>query len=77
MQKPRKVLIVDDQEINRDILGSILEDEYELICADCGKNALEQIAGNADDLSFVMLDLMMPDMNGFEVIRAKTQKRSR
>ena len=70
IQKPRRVLVVDDQEINRDVLGVILEEEYEVLYACDGREAMEQIRSTADDLSLVMLDLMMPVMNGFEVLEA-------
>ena len=68
IQRPQRILVVDDQEINRDALGVILEDDYEVIYAENGKEALEQIRENGDELSLVMLDLIMPVMNGFEVL---------
>ena len=68
MQRPKLVLVVDDQEINRDSLGLILEDDYEILYAENGKEALEQMYERADDMSLVLLDLMMPVMNGFDVL---------
>ncbi|MBP5280071.1 MAG: response regulator, partial [Erysipelotrichaceae bacterium] len=68
IQRPQRVLIVDDQEINRDALGIILEDDYELIYAENGKQALEIMREHSHDLVIVLLDLMMPVMNGFEVL---------
>lgn len=62
------VLVVDDQEINRDILGSILEDKYRLIYAENGQEAMALIREHTQDLALVLLDLMMPVMNGFEVL---------
>ena len=70
MQRPQLVLIVDDQEINRDVLGMILEEKYELIYAENGREALDLMIENAERLSLVLLDLMMPVMNGFEVMAA-------
>ena len=70
MQRPQLVLIVDDQEINRDVLGMILEEKYELIYAENGREALDLMIKNAERLSLVLLDLMMPVMNGFEVMAA-------
>ena len=72
IQRHKLVLVVDDHEINRDALGIILEDEYEVIYAENGAQALEQIRTNADRLSIVLLDLMMPVMDGFEVLRRVT-----
>lgn len=63
------VLIVDDQEINRYLLGYILDDAYEVITAENGAQALELIRGHEKELSVVLLDLMMPVMNGYEVIK--------
>ena len=41
IQRPQLVLVVDDQEINRDVLGMILEDDYEVIYAENGREALD------------------------------------
>lgn len=68
IKKRHRILIVDDQELNRDILETILEDEYELCFAENGKEALECMQQDVDNLSLVMLDLIMPVMNGFEVL---------
>lgn len=62
------VLVVEDQEINRDLLGMILEDDYDVIFAENGKEGLEQIRANEEKLSIILLDLMMPVMDGFEVL---------
>ncbi len=69
IQRPQRVLVVDDQEINRDALGIILEDHYEVIYASNGKEALDEVNKNIDRLSIVMLDLIMPVMDGFEVLK--------
>ena len=68
IQRPKLVLVVDDQEINRDALSFILEDDYELLCAENGREAMEQIRAHANEISLVLLDLMMPVMSGFEVL---------
>ena len=68
IQRPKLVLIVDDQEINRDVLGSILEDDYELLYAENGEEALNIMREQRERLSIVLLDLMMPVLNGFEVL---------
>ncbi len=69
IQRSQRVLVVDDQEINRAVLGVILEDYYEVIYASNGKEALDEINKNIGHLSIVMLDLMMPVMDGFEVLK--------
>ena len=70
IQRPQQVLVVDDQEINRDALGIILEDHYEILYAENGKEALDAMRADPDGLSIVLLDLMMPVMSGFEVLKA-------
>ena len=73
IQRPRLVLVVDDHEINRDVLGMVLEDDYEVIFAENGKEALDLMYANAERLSIVLLDLMMPVMTGFEVLEQARQ----
>ena len=65
----RKVLIVDDEEINREILGNIIESEYKVAFAKDGKEALEIIHDKKSAISLVLLDLLMPKVSGFEVIK--------
>lgn len=64
----RLALVVEDQEINQGILESILEDDYDVIFADNGVEGLEAIQANIETLSIVLLDLVMPVMDGFEVL---------
>ena len=68
LKKPQLVLVVDDQEINRDVLGMILEGYYEIIYASNGVEALKQIEAYRDELAVVLLDLLMPEMDGFQVL---------
>ena len=56
----RKVLIVDDQSINREILSGILDNDYDIMCAEDGKKALDVIEMYKDSLSAVLLDLQSP-----------------
>ena len=69
IERPKTVLVVDDQEINRDVLEAILEDRYEILFAENGQEALDMIRTHRDELSVIMLDLIMPVMNGFEVLQ--------
>jgi CheY-like chemotaxis protein len=65
----RKVLVVDDDARNIFALASLLENqEMEVITATSGRMALE-IAARTPDLSIVLMDIMMPDMDGYETIR--------
>ena len=62
------VLIVDDEELNRQMLANILQGEYKLLIAKDGKEALDKIRCEKDNLSLVLLDLLMPNMSGKEVL---------
>ena len=66
----RLVLVVDDQEINRELLEMFLSDDYDLLFAENGQQAMELIRAHQDILSIVLLDLMMPVMDGFQVLAA-------
>ena len=66
----RKVLIVDDDIRNIFALTSILEPhKMQLLSAETGKTAIE-ILQNAPDIDVVLMDIMMPDMDGYDTIRA-------
>lgn len=67
----RQILIVDDEEINREILGDAVNNDYDLLYAADGREALELIRANSRTLSLVLLDLIMPRMNGLELLRIK------
>lgn len=63
-----RILVVDDMEINRDILEEILKTEYLVMKADNGKEAMEALHKYDDDICAVLLDLVMPEMDGFTVL---------
>ena len=65
----RLILVVDDEAVNRELLGFILEKDYEIIYAASGEEALERIRENENLLSLILLDLLMPGMHGLELIR--------
>ena len=65
----RQILIAEDEAINRAMLGHALEDEYEILYACDGGEALEMIQSNKDTLSLVLLDILMPIMSGIEVLK--------
>ncbi len=65
----RKVLVVEDVELNREILANILSDDYEVITAENGKIGLELLEEHYRDLSIVLLDMYMPVCDGFEFLR--------
>ena len=65
----RRILIVDDESINRDILGMTLEEDYEILYAGDGQQALGIIREEGEKLSLVLLDLMMPVLSGLELLK--------
>src|SRR5262245_2297675 len=63
-----KLLIVDDEELNRDALARRLQKhDYDVAVAKSGREAIELLGGRTFDL--VLLDIMMPGMNGLEVLK--------
>ena len=65
----RLILVVEDEAVNRAILGSVLEKDYEVIYAEDGTEALQKASENKAILSLIILDLIMPGMQGQEVLR--------
>lgn len=69
-----KILIVDDVEINRELLSEILSDEYEILMAENGKQAMKILETRHEEIAVLMLDLVMPEMDGFAVLRELDQR---
>ncbi len=65
----RHVLVVDDEMINREILSNILSSEYEVHFAENGKDALDILKAGDCSFSLILVDLLMPVMDGFELIK--------
>ena len=66
----RMILVADDEIINREILGEILRNDYDVIFAEDGRETLEKVRDNKDILSLVILDILMPGMSGLEVLKS-------
>jgi len=64
--KKTKILIAEDQPITRTLLEDILQDDYEVVKAIDGKDALERLEQDKD-IDLVLLDVIMPELDGFEV----------
>ena len=67
--RKRQVLIVEDEFVNRELLNAYLENDYELLFAETGAEALETIRAHSETLSLVLLDLILPDINGLDILR--------
>ena len=65
----RQILIADDEFINRELLGNVLEENYTVLFAENGKEALDIIKENKTTLSAVLLDIIMPVMTGTELLK--------
>lgn len=64
----QKILIVDDSEMNRALLIDILEEHYDVVEAENGVEAISLLSKQRADFSLLLLDIMMPEMDGFEVL---------
>ena len=64
----QKILIADDSEMNRELLTAILEEEYDIIQAKDGVQAVDCLQRHAEEISLLLLDIVMPHMDGFEVL---------
>jgi two-component system cell cycle response regulator DivK len=64
----KRILIVEDVELNRDLLAQLLEEDYELIFAADGETAIAQAREGEPDL--ILMDLALPRMDGWSATRA-------
>lgn len=65
----RLILIVDDEKTTRDLMRRITENDFRVLFAENGTQTLEMIKENADYLSLILLDLILPDIDGFEIMK--------
>ena len=65
----QKILIVDDSEMNRALLVDILEEQYDVVEAVNGVEAISLLSRHRTDFSLLLLDIMMPKMDGWQVCR--------
>lgn len=68
MENKKKILIVDDSELNRALLADMLEDGFEILEAENGVQAMEILHEHELEISLMLLDIVMPEMDGFEVL---------
>ena len=65
----RRILLVEDELINQQLLQMILQDTYEVMPAETGTKALELLHTQFETLSLILLDLNLPDLHGLDVLR--------
>lgn len=70
-----KILIVDDMEINRGILFEMFKSEWRILEAEDGVEAIERVKENYQSIAVILLDVVMPRMNGFEVLKKLSEKK--
>ncbi|MGG7178422.1 HD-GYP domain-containing protein [Clostridium paraputrificum] len=69
MSRRDTILIVDDIETNRVILRELLKDSYKIIEAESGEEALYILSEKGEEIVLILLDIVMPEINGFQMIR--------
>ena len=70
LQEKATDLLVDDSAMNRMILPEILGDSYHILEAENGRECMEKLQAEAGNIALVLLDINMPGMDGFEVLKA-------
>ncbi len=75
INKEQTILIADDSEMNRSILADMLGDEYEIMEAENGVQAVAAIQKYGMELSLLLLDIVMPEMDGFDVLAVMNENR--
>ena len=70
LQNKSQILLVDDSKMNRMMLTEILGDSYHVLEAENGRECMEKLQEEAGNIALVLLDINMPVMDGFEVLKA-------
>ena len=65
MPQKKQILVVEDNQLNRELLREILDEQYAVLEAENGQEALEILEKHADSISLILLDVMMPVMDGY------------
>lgn len=74
MKVKQQILIVDDSEMNREILTEMLQNDFRILEAENGEQALTMLKQYGTGISLMLLDIVMPVMNGFEVLAAMARE---
>ena len=64
------ILVIEDNEINREMLSTLLDDRYRVITAENGRDGLDLLAAHCDEISMILLDIIMPVMDGYDFLDA-------
>ena len=74
-EEKNALLIVDDEELNRAILANIFQTDYDILEAEDGQQALELIKGTSRPLSAILLDVVMPRLDGIQLLRILNERK--
>lgn len=69
-----QILIVDDSDMNRELLAEILKDKYQILEAKDGQECVDKLEKYGTGISVILLDIVMPEMDGFEVLEYMNQE---
>ena len=69
MMERKRILVVEDNLLNREMLAAILSEQYEVLETENGQMALDILKENGDDVALIFLDMMMPIMDGFTFLK--------
>lgn len=75
MKKRNTILIVDDLEMNRAILSNIFKKKYDIAEAIDGDEAIEYVRNNSNSIVAILLDLVMPNVSGIEVLKTLKEEK--
>lgn len=75
MSEKNTILIVDDKDVNRKCLIKLLENDYEILEACDGEDAIKILDKNKDEISAVVLDIIMPKLDGYGVLREMSYRK--
>lgn len=73
MSLKKQILVVEDNQINREMLRMILSGQYDVTEADSGQTALNLLRDRKDDIALILLDVMMPVMDGYTFLELVKQ----
>lgn len=71
----KTILIADDEELSRELLKQMFEKDYDIILAKDGKEAIYELSRHVNDIAAVLLDLVMPVLNGYQVLQVLNAKK--
>lgn len=75
MDKKKSILIIDDDEMSRELLRQMFEGEYNILIAADGKEGINLISIHMQNLAAILMDLVMPNMNGYQVLQILHSKK--